>query len=76
MENQKYVFLINQRLTKTHIKYFFEKFYKIQIKKINTTNISRKKLQILNIQSYKKVYKRCIITISQNAILPPIFLKK
>nr|YP_009519319.1 ribosomal protein L23 [Codium arabicum]AYC65242.1 ribosomal protein L23 [Codium arabicum] len=76
MENQKYVFLINPRLNKTHIKSFFKKFYNLSILQINTLNLSQKKRQILTNKNYTKRSKRCILTISKETTIPSVFLKK
>nr|QHD45151.1 50S ribosomal protein L23 [Codium fragile] len=76
IEKNKYVFLIHHKLSKTHIKHFFKKYYNLHILQINTANQNRQKKNIFKKKGYKKFYKRCILQLKKNAVIPTLFLKK
>lgn len=70
IEQNKYSFDIDSRLTKKQIKKIFEKLFNINIISINTHLLPTKKKQLGFQHGYKVRYKRAIITIKSNEQIP------
>lgn len=65
LDQNKYVFAVDSRLTKLQIKKLFEKLFNVKIRSVNThiTPVEKKKLGLQ--QGYKPRYKRAIITLKK-----------
>ena len=63
IEKNQYTFFVNLKLTKTQIKYIFERLYQVNIISINTYNPPKQRRRFSQIQGYKKNYKKAIIKI-------------
>lgn len=76
IEENKYTFDVDKKLTKLQIKKILENLFKINIISINThlPPIKKKRLGIR--QGYKTRYKRVIITIKSNQKIPIFGIEK
>jgi large subunit ribosomal protein L23 len=76
IEENKYTFDVDKKLTKLQIKKTLENLFKINIISINThlPPIKKKRLGIR--QGYKTRYKRVIITIKSNQKIPIFGIEK
>lgn len=70
IEKNKYTFDVDKRLTKSQIKIILEKIFKVNIISVNTHLPPVKKKRLGLKQGYKVRYKRVIITIKPNQIIP------
>lgn len=75
LDSNKYIFVVDIRLTKPQIKKLFEKMFDIKIRSINThiTPLQKKKLGLQ--QGYKPRYKRAIITLKKGETFSLLTLK-
>lgn len=64
-EFNKVVFKVNKNANKKFIKKSIEKTFKVNVIKINTTNIKGKTKLVKNKKSYKAGYKKAIITLKK-----------
>lgn len=76
LENNKYTFDICTNINKNQIRFFFTKYYKISILKINTHIIARKKRRVLTSKGYKKQKKRVILSFKSSQNLPSQFYSR
>jgi len=70
IEQNKYSFDVDSRLTKKQIKQIFEKLFNVNILSINTHLLPIKKKKLSFQHGYKVRYKRTIITIKSNEQIP------
>jgi large subunit ribosomal protein L23 len=63
LECDQYTFDVDKRATKTEIKNFFEKHYKIKVLRVNTYRPPAKKTRIGKYIGQKASYKRAIVTL-------------
>ena len=61
----KVVFKVDKKANKKFIKKSIEKTFKVNVIKINTTNIKGKSKLVRNKKSYKPGYKKAIITLKK-----------
>ena len=64
-EFNKVVFKVSRKANKKFIKKSIEKTFKVNVIKINTTNIKGKSKLVRNKKSYKPGYKKAIITLKK-----------
>ena len=64
-EFNKVVFKVSRKANKKFIKKSIEKIFKVNVIKINTTNIKGKSKLVRNKKSYKPGYKKAIITLKK-----------
>jgi large subunit ribosomal protein L23 len=64
-EFNKLVFKVNRNVTKNSIKRSVEKIFKVNVIKINTINLRRKKKLVQGKKSFKPGYKKAIITLKK-----------
>ncbi len=64
-EFNKLVFKVNKNVTKNSIKRSVEKIFKVNVIKINTINLKRKKKLVQGKKSFKPGYKKAIITLKK-----------
>jgi large subunit ribosomal protein L23 len=76
IEENKYTFDVDKKLTKLQIKKILENLFKINIISINTHLPPIKKKRLGLKQGYKKRYKRVIITIKSNQQIPIFGIEK
>ncbi|MBE9115783.1 50S ribosomal protein L23 [Lusitaniella coriacea LEGE 07157] len=65
MEQNKYVFDVALKATKPEIKAAIETLFNVKVTKVNTIRPPRKKRRIGKFIGYKALYKRAIVTLSQ-----------
>lgn len=66
LENKKYTFLVSPWLTKPFLKLAIEKYFNVQVKKINTANLPVRKKYIGRYVGSKVRLKKAIITLDAN----------
>jgi large subunit ribosomal protein L23 len=64
-EFNKLVFKVNKNVTKNSIKRSIEKIFKVNVIKINTINLRRKRKLVQGKQSFKPGYKKAIVTLKK-----------
>ncbi len=64
-EFNKLVFKVNRNVTKNSIKRSVEKIFKVNVIKINTINLKRKKKIVQGKKSFKSGYKKAIVTLKK-----------
>lgn len=64
-ENQ-YVFKVNSKANKSEIKKAVEQAYDVDVTKVRTANMPRKKRQKGRIEGWKKGYKKAIVEIQED----------
>ncbi len=64
-EFNKLVFKVNRNVTKNSIKRSIEKIFKVNVIKINTINLKRKKKIVQGKKSFKSGYKKAIVTLKK-----------
>ena len=64
-EFNKLVFKVNKNVTKNSIKRSVEKIFKVNVIKINTINLKRKKKLVQGKKSFKPGYKKAIVTLKK-----------
>ena len=67
LENKKYTFLVSPWLTKPFIKLAIEKYFDVQVKKINTLNLPLRKKYVGRYIGYKTRLKKAIVTLESNS---------
>jgi large subunit ribosomal protein L23 len=65
LEQNKYVFDVQPKATKTEIKAAIESLFEVKVKKVNTSNPPRKKRRVGKYVGYKAQYKRAIVTLKE-----------
>ena len=70
IEENKYTFNVDKKLTKPQIKKILENLFKINIISVNTHLPPKKKKRLGLKQGYKARYKRVIIKIRSNQQIP------
>jgi len=75
LEKNQYTFDVNQKSTKTQIKKWFESFFNVKVKAINSHIPPGKKKKIGPIIGHSVRYKRMIITL-QSGYSIPLFSNK
>lgn len=76
IEENKYTFDVDKKLTKSQIKKILENLFKINIISVNTHLPPIKKKRLGLKQGYKTRYKRVIITIKSNQQIPIFGIEK
>ena len=76
IEENKYTFNVDKKLTKPQIKKILENLFKINIISVNTHLPPKKKKRLGLKQGYKARYKRVIITIKSNQQIPIFGIEK
>ena len=76
IEQNKYTFDVDKKLTKSQIKKNLENLFKINIISLNTHLPPIKKKRLGLKQGYKVRYKRVIITIKSNQKIPIFGIEK
>nr|AYJ22358.1 ribosomal protein L23 [Avrainvillea sp. HV04061] len=66
MDNEKYTFDVDIKLTKPQIKQLIETLYNVKVLAVNTHCIPRKKKNLRTFQNYLSLKKRAIISLSKN----------
>ena len=64
LEENKYVFEVDPRATKAHIKEAVEELFDVKVIKVNTLNGAPKKKRVGKFIGYKARYKKAIVTLS------------
>jgi large subunit ribosomal protein L23 len=64
LENNKYSFLVDRRADKTSIKIAIESFFKVNVVKVNTINLPRKKRRVGRSIGFRTQLKKAIVTLS------------
>jgi large subunit ribosomal protein L23 len=65
MEQNKYVFDVTLKATKTDIKAAIESLFDVKVVKVNTLRSPRKKRRVGKYIGYKAQYKRAIVTLGE-----------
>jgi len=63
LESNKYTFMIDPKANKFSIKKAIEYIFNVNVIKINTLNIAKKKKTVGRFSGYKSQYKKAIITL-------------
>ena len=66
LENNQYCFHVNYKINKLIIKQAVEYIFNVQVVKINTCHLPKKKRKIGRFQGYKPHYKKAIVKLSPN----------
>lgn len=73
MAQNKYVFDVVLTATKPEIKAAIEGLFSVKVTKVNTLRPPRKKKRMGKFVGYKPLYKRAIVTLSEDDSLQSIF---
>jgi large subunit ribosomal protein L23 len=65
MEDNKYVFDVLPKATKPEIRAAIESLFDVQVTKVNTLKLPRKKRRVGKFLGYKAQYKRAIVTLKE-----------
>lgn len=65
LEKNKYSFIVDRYCTKPEIKYVIEYLFSVEVKKINTCHLPRKKKRVGKSIGWKPQYKKAIVTLAQ-----------
>jgi large subunit ribosomal protein L23 len=63
-KKQWYSFLVDKQMNKTSIKKAFEYLFKVQVVKIHTTNLPRRKRRVNRYIGYRPTYKKALIKLA------------
>lgn len=66
LENNQYTFIVDLHSNKTVIKLAIEHLFNVEVKKITTTNLPKKKKRIGKYIGWKPQYKKAIVTLSES----------
>ena len=66
LENNQYTFLVHLSANKILIKEAIQNLFDVKVKKINTTNLPKKKKKVGKYIGWKPNYKKAIVTLSDN----------
>ena len=69
----KYSFIVDRRLTKKDLKFFFEKIFEVQVLKINTLKMALKKKRVGKFKGIKPQHKKVIITLKRGHKIKEVF---
>ena len=65
LEDNKYVFEVTPKSTKSQIKAAIESLFDVSVLKVNTARPPRKKKRVGKFVGYKPFYKRAIVTLQE-----------
>ena len=66
LENNQYTFIVDSSSSKTAIKMAIESLFNVEVIKINTSNLPKKKKRIGKYIGWKPQYQKAIVTLSEN----------
>ena len=66
LENNQYTFIVDSSSNKTAIKMAIESLFNVEVIKITTSNLPKKKKRIGKYIGWKPQYKKAIVTLSEN----------
>lgn len=69
LENNKYSFVVDRYSDKKSIKEAIEYLFNVQVKKVNTFNLPRKKKRVGKYIGWESNYKKAIVTLSDGYII-------
>lgn len=72
-DSGKYTFIVDRSLKKEELKYFFEKIFGVEIKRINTLKMAPKKKRIGKFLGTKTIYKKVILSLKKGYKINNIF---
>lgn len=72
-KKNEYTFLVDRRLTKKDLKLAFEKIFEVKILRINTLILAPKWRRVGKFVGKKTTYKKVIITLRKEDLIPDIF---
>lgn len=65
LEDNKYVFDVALKATKTDIKAAIESLFEVKVVKVNTNRPPRKKRRVGRFMGFKPQYKRAVVTLAE-----------
>jgi large subunit ribosomal protein L23 len=63
LEQNKYTFMVDRKANKATIKKIIEYIFSVNVTRVNTLNMPRKKRTVGRFSGYKSKYKKAIITL-------------
>lgn len=69
LENNKYSFIVDRYSDKNSIKKAIEDLFNVNVIKVNTFNLPRKKKRVGKYTGWESQYKKAIITLSEGDII-------
>jgi len=69
IEQDQYTFDVDGRATKADIKRFFEEYYKVKVKRVNTHRPPSKTTRVGQYLGRRRAWKRAIVTLVPGEIL-------
>lgn len=66
LENNQYSFIVDSDSNKTAIKIAIESLFNVQVIKITTNNLPKKKKRIGKYIGWKPQYKKAVVTLAEN----------
>ena len=69
LENNQYSFIVNRDSNKIAIKSAIESLFNVNVVKINTCRLPRKKKRVGKYIGYKPQYKKAIVTLSEGDVI-------
>ena len=66
LENNQYSFIVDQYSNKTSIKFAIEYLFNVKVKKVNTSNLPKKKKRVGKYLGWKPQNKKAIVTLLEN----------
>lgn len=69
LENNKYSFIVDRYSDKKLIKEAIEDLFNVNVTKVNTFNLPRKKKRVGKYSGWESQYKKAIVTLSEGSII-------
>lgn len=69
LEENKYTFMVDRYSNKITIKAAIEYLFNVNVIKVNTSNLPKKKKRIGKYIGYKSKYKKAIVTLSEGDVI-------
>lgn len=66
LENNQYSFIVDSHSDKTSIKFAIEYLFDVKVKKVNTSNLPKKKKRVGKYIGWKPQNKKAIVTLIEN----------
>lgn len=67
IDDKKYVFIVDKRANKTHIKQSIEELYGVKVDKINIINAKPRPRRVGKYAGYKKAFKKAIVKLTKDS---------
>ena len=67
IDSKKYVFIVDKRANKTHIKQAIEELYDVKVEKVNVINAKPRPRRVGQHAGYKNAFKKAIVKLTEES---------